>query len=74
MIIFKICIFKLSDIDQGKHKHARQKKQAFGVFEKSYKAKKETHSTLVHPGISYAHKTFNFARGIFLENVCSIKI
>ena len=73
MIFFKICIFKLSDIDQSKHKHARQKIRAFSVFEKSYKAKKETNPSLVHPGISYAHKTFNFACGFFLENVCSIK-
>ena len=40
MIVFKIRICKLSDIDQGIYKHATQKKTGFfSVFEKIYRDK-----------------------------------
>ena len=56
MIIFKIWIFKISDIDQGIHKKAIEKNGSFYGFWKKLLNEKENFSKLVYSGLSYAHK------------------
>ena len=60
MIIFKIRIFKLSDIDQGTHKPVRKKKQlgVSSLFEKMLSRETEKNPTFVYPGLCYADKNF----------------
>ena len=56
---FENLSFKLSDPDQGIHKHAIQNKKIkiYRVFEKVIKRKGKNLS-LVHPGLRYAHKNY----------------
>ena len=62
MIISKIRIFKLPDIDQGIHKHVIQKKEEFLAFLKKVMKKKEKKNPiLVYPGLQYTRKKINFA-------------
>ena len=53
MNIFKTRILNLSDIDQGVHKHAIQKKEFFGKIIQRINKK---NPTLVYPEPRYAHK------------------
>ena len=72
MIISKIGIFKLPDIDQGIQKQAIQKKEEFKAFSKKVmKRKGKKNPILVYPGLRYTHKKLNFACKIFFsKNVC----
>ena len=61
MIIFKIRIFKLPDIDQGIHKHAIEKKEKFlKIFKKNITRKAKKNPILVNPGLRYIHKKIKF--------------
>ena len=61
MIIFKIWIFNLSDINQGIHEHAIENKLEFLAFWKKLLGEKEKNPILVYPGLRYAHKALNLA-------------
>ena len=58
MIIFKMWLYKLSDIDRGTHKHAIRNKYEFLAFLKK-KLFRETEKifTFEYSGLHYAHKT-----------------
>ena len=70
-IVFKIRVFKLSDIDQGIYKHSIQKIWVFSLFEKSYSERRKKNLTFVYPGLRYEDKKEKFASKFFFsENVC----
>ena len=58
MIISKIRIFKLPDIDQGIQKLVIQKKGVLSIFEKNYEEKRKKSPILVYPGLRYTHSNF----------------
>ena len=72
MIILNLWTFKLSDIDQGIHKHAIQKKKESSAFLKKKIWVKRKKLRLSYPGLRYAHKKLVFAckKIFFSENVC----
>ena len=57
MIIFKYRIFKISDINQGKYKHAIQKKKEFLVcLKKVIQRNEKKNPIFVYPRLRYADK------------------
>ena len=70
MIISKIWIFKLPDIDQGIQKYAIQKTRSLEHFWKKLSREKEKNIILVYPGLRYTHKKLNFDCKIFFFKKC----
>ena len=64
MILFKIWLFKLSDIDQGIHKDDIQKKQKFCAFWRKLLGEKENSLTLLCLGLQC----------FFWKGLCDFKI
>ena len=61
MSILNFRNLELSDIYQGIHKHAIQKKLNFSAFLESKFEWKEKKTNLSYPGLRYAHKKLNYA-------------
>ena len=70
MIILNFSIFKLSDIDQGIHKQATQKKWEFSAFLKKKFKKKKKANVLLFRTMLFTQK-IKFCMGKKIsENVC----
>ena len=70
MIVSKIWIFKLPDIDQAYKNMSYKRKRSFKRFWKKYEEKRKKNSILVYLGLRYTHKILKFACKIFFFKKC----